>query len=57
MSAAIPTAPFSAEGPNLIEWFWNKIHRYTFGHFPGTNAYPLLDTCRLDNCPEKSGVW
>jgi hypothetical protein len=32
--------------PNLIEWFWNQILRYTFKHFLGTNAHPLLDVCR-----------
>jgi hypothetical protein len=31
--------------PNLIEWFWNQIHRYTFKHFLGTNAHVLLDIC------------
>jgi hypothetical protein len=29
--------------PNLIEWFWNQILRYTFKHFLGTNAHLLLD--------------
>ena len=32
--------------PNLIEWFWNQILRYTFKHFLGTNAHLLLDVCR-----------
>jgi hypothetical protein len=28
---------------SLIHWFWNQIHRYTFGDFLGTNAHLLLD--------------
>jgi hypothetical protein len=40
--------------PNLIEWFWNQILRYTF--FLGTNAHLLLDVCRRDNCAEKRDV-
>jgi hypothetical protein len=38
----------------LIEWFWNQIHRYTFGHFLGTNAHLVLDACRIDNCAENA---
>jgi hypothetical protein len=31
--------------PNLIEWFWNQILRYTFKHFLRTDAHLLLDAC------------
>ena len=27
----------------MIEWSWNQIHRYSFGHFLGTNAHVVLD--------------
>jgi hypothetical protein len=27
---------------DLIEWFWNQIHRYIFEHFRGTNAHLVL---------------
>jgi hypothetical protein len=32
--------------PNLIEWFYNQILRYSFEHFLGTNAHLLLDPSR-----------
>jgi hypothetical protein len=32
--------------PNLIEWFYNQILRYSFEHFLGTNARLLLDPSR-----------
>jgi hypothetical protein len=28
---------------NLVEWFWNQIHRYVLGGFPGTNAHLEVD--------------
>jgi transposase len=42
--------------PNLIEWYWNQIHMYTFEHFLGTNAHLLLDSSRIDSCAEERGV-